>query len=214
MSLRAFSQPDYCDLYAIEYNAYAATYQVVPCPYHLLNGRQRPLCPLGTIPTKKSSSSPTLTNSFMRVSVQAKVISLPDGKFLIFQSERMDSNPFYQIYTLDLESGESYRVSPGYGKTTCSFFIPNSNRVIFASTHLDPQALEKEKAELDFRATGKKRRYSWDYDATMEIFSADRSGSDIKRLTDSPGYDAEGSVSPDGKKIVFCSNRSAYDHVS
>src|SRR5262245_37748990 len=37
----------------------------------------------------------------------------PDGKSLIFQSEREPGNPFYQIYTIDLESGESRRVSPG-----------------------------------------------------------------------------------------------------
>lgn len=135
-----------------------------------------------------------------------------DGKLMSFQSERDDSNPFYQIYLLNLESGDINRVSPGYGKTTCSFPQWHGNRVIFASTHLDPKAKEKQKEELDFRATGKKRRYSWDYDTTMDIFSANRDGSDIKRLTTAQGYDAEGGVSPDGKKIVFCSNRSAYDH--
>src|SRR4051812_48401867 len=46
----------------------------------------------------------------------------PDGKLLIFQSEREPENPFYQIYTLDLESGDTRRVSPGLGKTTCAFF--------------------------------------------------------------------------------------------
>src|SRR5258708_31319923 len=48
----------------------------------------------------------------------------PDGQALIFQSEREPGNPFYQIYFLDLASGESHRVSPGMGKTTCSFFRP------------------------------------------------------------------------------------------
>src|SRR6188474_2398771 len=50
----------------------------------------------------------------------------PDGKRLVFQSERDASNPFYQIYVLDLSSGETKRISPGYGKTTCAFFRPNS----------------------------------------------------------------------------------------
>src|SRR4051812_33379609 len=48
----------------------------------------------------------------------------PDGGKLIFQSERDDANPFYQIYTLDFASGDTARVSPGVGKTTCSFFQP------------------------------------------------------------------------------------------
>ena len=86
----------------------------------------------------------------------------PDGKALIFQSEREAGNPFYQIYVLDLESGDTHRVSPGIGKTTCAFFRPGSDEVLFASTHHDPDARAKQKAELDFRAAGKERRYSWD----------------------------------------------------
>ena len=83
---------------------------------------------------------------------------------MIFQSERELGNPFYQIYILDLESGDTHRVSPGMGKTTCAFFRPGNDDVLFASTHLDPEAKAKQKAELDFRASGKEKRYSWDYD--------------------------------------------------
>ena len=134
----------------------------------------------------------------------------PDGKRLIFQSEREVENPFYQIYTLDLTTGDSTRVSPGIGKTTCAFFQPGADRVLFASTHLDPQAAQKQKDELDFRASGKQRRYAWDYDPAMEICSAKSDGSDVVRLTNAPGYDAEASFSPDGKQIVFCSLRAAF----
>ena len=134
----------------------------------------------------------------------------PDGKALIFQSEREADNPFYQIYILNLETGDSHRVSPGYGKTTCSFFRPGSEEVLFASTHLDPEARAKQKAELDFRARGQQRRYAWDYDEHMDIFTARRDGTKLRQLTKSPGYDAEGSYSPDGKHIVFCSLRDAY----
>jgi Tol biopolymer transport system component len=133
----------------------------------------------------------------------------PDGKWLIFQSEREPDNPFYQIYIMNLESGDTHRVSPGVGKTTCGFFRPNSDDVLFASTHHDPQAKAKQKAELDFRASGKQRRYAWDYDDQMDIFTCRRDGSGLKRLTDAPGYDAEGAYSPDGTKIVFCSLRNA-----
>jgi Tol biopolymer transport system component/Zn-dependent M28 family amino/carboxypeptidase len=134
----------------------------------------------------------------------------PDGRYFIFQSERDPANPFYQIFMLDLETGDMHRVSPGTGKTTCSFFRPGTDRVLYASTHLDPNAEKEQKEELERRAQGKERRYAWDYDETFDIFSANRDGSDIKRLTEARGYDAEGGYSPDGKQIVFCSMRDAY----
>ncbi len=133
-----------------------------------------------------------------------------DGNSLIFQSERESENPFFQIYILNLLSGNTHRVSPGIGKTTCAFFRPGSNEVLYASTHHDAFAEAKQKEELNFRASGKERRYSWDYDETMDIFSAHRDGSNLKQLTEAHGYDAEGSYSPDGKLIVFCSIRDAY----
>jgi Tol biopolymer transport system component len=133
-----------------------------------------------------------------------------NGKALIFQSEREPGNPFYQIYTLDLESGETRRVSPGHGKTTCGFLRPGRDELLFASTHLDRMARDKQKAEIEFRTSGKQRRYSWDYDDQMEIYAARRDGSGLRRLTMSDGYDAEAAYSPDGSKIVFCSLRSAY----
>jgi Tol biopolymer transport system component len=133
-----------------------------------------------------------------------------DGKSLIFQSEREPANPFYQIYILDLSSGETHRVSPGFGKTTCSFFQPRTDRVLFASTHLDRTARSKQQAELDLRASGKQRRYAWDYDEQFDLFTARRDGSRVQRITASPGYDAEASFSPDGRQIVFCSFRHAY----
>src|SRR5438874_6754276 len=65
----------------------------------------------------------------------------PDGKTIIFQAEEKDTgNPFYQIFTQDLATGRPVRVSPGVGKTTCSFFSPDGKKIIFASSHLDPDA--------------------------------------------------------------------------
>ena len=135
---------------------------------------------------------------------------LPDGSKLIFQSEREEGNPFYQMYVLDLNTGDTTRVSPGTGKTTCGFFQPGTDRVLFASTHADPQAVEKQKAELEFRESGHERRYSWDYDDAFEIYSAKQDGTELVNLTHSPGYDAEGAFSPDGKQIIFCSLRAAF----
>jgi Tol biopolymer transport system component len=124
----------------------------------------------------------------------------PDGRHLVFQSEREPGNPFYQIYALNLETGDTTRVSPGVGKTTCAFFRPGTDEVLFASTHLDPDSKRHQEAELEFRASGKSRRYSWDYDNHMDLFVANRDGSNVRRLT----------YSPDGKLIVFCSLRDAY----
>ncbi len=133
-----------------------------------------------------------------------------DGNALIFQSEREPDNPFYQIYFLDLLTGDTHRVSLGIGKTTCAFFRPGTDEVLYASTHHDPFAKAKQEEELKFRTSGKERRYSWDYDEAMDIFSANRDGSNLKQLTDAFGYDAEASYSPDGQRIVFCSLRDAY----
>ena len=128
---------------------------------------------------------------------------------LIFQSEREEGNPFYQIYLLDLETGDIRRVSSGIGKTTCGFLRAGGTEAIFASTHLDPQATEKQRRELEFRASGKQRRYSWDYDESMDIFATELDGAPIRRLTDALGYDAEGSFSPDGNKSFLraCATR-------
>jgi Tol biopolymer transport system component len=134
----------------------------------------------------------------------------PDGKHLVFQSERDKENPFYQIFILSFETGDIQRVSPGSGKTTCAFFRPGTEEVLYASTHLDPNALKKQKDEIEFRASGNERRYSWDYDEHFDIFACRRDGSAVERLTDTPGYDAEGAYSPDGSRIVFCSTRDAY----
>jgi len=44
----------------------------------------------------------------------------------------------------------------------------------------------------------------------MDIFFGESGRDAGRRLTDAPGYDAEGSFSPDGKQIVFCSLRDAW----
>jgi Tol biopolymer transport system component len=136
----------------------------------------------------------------------------PDGKSIIFQAEEKDTgNPFYQIFVMELATGKYQRVSPGVGKTTCSYFSPDGKKVIFASSHLDPDAKKKQAAEYVQREEDRKanvhRRYRWDFDPHMDIFEANPDGSQMRRLTTTEGYDAEGSFSADGKQIVFCSNR-------
>ncbi len=133
-----------------------------------------------------------------------------DGKKMVFQSERDKANPFYQIYVTDLETGDIQKISPGHGKTTCAWIHPDGQHVLFASTQDDPQATDKQQEELKIRESGKERRYAWDYDPQFEIYAQDLTTGEYTRLTDALGYDAEGSYSPDGKQIVFASNRLAF----
>ncbi len=135
----------------------------------------------------------------------------PDGRRMVFQSEREPGNPFYQIYAMDLVSGEVTRISPGIGKTTCAFFNPETGDILFASTHHDPNSLRLQQEELEFRASGQERRYAWDYDPEMELYVWSARTGSLRRLTNSRGYDAEASYSPDGRWIVFSSTRDAYN---
>ena len=116
----------------------------------------------------------------------------PDGKTIIFQAEEKGSgNPFYQIFTMDLATGKPVRVSSGLGKTTCAFYHPDGKRIIYASTHLDPDAKKHYAGELKLRdqerKTKTRRRYSWDFDQTFDIFEAKPDGSGLKRRTTAKG---------------------------
>ena len=85
---------------------------------------------------------------------------------------------------LDLATGDTKRISPGIGKTTCAFFRPGTDEIEFASTHADPKSKQYQDEELAFRASGKERRYSWDYDPEMDIYSYNEKTGAMKRLTD------------------------------
>ncbi|MGF1553185.1 MAG: M28 family peptidase [Paracoccaceae bacterium] len=135
----------------------------------------------------------------------------PEGRLMIFQSERAEDNPFFQIYTLDFDTGDVTRLSPGVGKTTCGWIHPSRERALYASTEFDPEARAKMEAEIEFRASGQTRRYSWDYDPAFDIVEVPLGGGEARPLAAAKGYDAEGSYSPDGGTILFASNRHAYE---
>lgn len=98
-------------------------------------------------------------------------------------------------------------LSTGRGRTTCAYFSPDGEKLIFASSHTDPKIDETELKAREEAAKAGRRRYQWDFDPHMDIYVINFDGTGMRRLTDTPGYDAEGSYSPDGKQIVFTSSR-------
>src|SRR5262245_61468082 len=121
-----------------------------------------------------------------------------DGKQIIFQSTR---EPYKcdQIFTMNTDGSAVKRVSTGKGRTTCGYFTPDGKRIIYASTHLGSPDCPPNPD----RAAG----YVWPLYRTFDIFSANTDGTDLRRLTTADGYDAEGTISPDGRKIIFTSTR-------
>lgn len=130
----------------------------------------------------------------------------PDGEWIVYQAYPV-GYPFYQIYVQKLGTKEPRRISPGRGRTTCAYFSPDGKTILFASAHTHPQVEAEEKAARELAAQGGRRRYLWDFDPSMDIYTVDFDGGHLKRLTDAEGYDAEGSYSSDGKHIVFTSTR-------
>ncbi len=92
-------------------------------------------------------------------------------------------------------------ISTGMGRTTCAYFLPDNKHIVYASTHL----VDKECPEVPLRKNGK---YVWPVYDSFDIFVADLEGKISGQLTNEPGYDAEATVSPQGDKIVFTSDRS------
>ncbi len=135
----------------------------------------------------------------------------PDGKKMIFQSEREAGNPFYQMYVMDLEAGRTSLVSTGRGRTTCGWLHPNGKELLFSSSHEDPEVLSRQEQEYKRRLEGGRSSYAWDFDPFYEIYLGPSEGpGELVNLSKSPGYDAEAAWSPGGQWIVFSSNRSAY----
>ena len=132
----------------------------------------------------------------------------PDSKKLTMQVTNPEIGAHCdQIYLLDLnksayKTSDLKMVSTGQGRTTCSFFMPDGEHILYASTHKGNVACPP---KPEPRKDGK---YLWPIYADFDIFVTDLHGKIVKQLTNSPGYDAEAVVSPDGKYIVFTSTRS------
>ncbi|MFN5938375.1 MAG: TolB family protein [Sphingobacteriales bacterium] len=131
-----------------------------------------------------------------------------DGKYLIFQKTyAKEGIPCDQIYIgkIPTEPGDRFipkLVSTGKGRTTCGYFMKDGKHVVYGSTHLGGDECPPVPDRTKYG-----NRYIWPLYASMDIFMADTSGSIVKQLTNTPGYDAEATISPDGKKMVFTSVR-------
>jgi TolB protein len=131
-----------------------------------------------------------------------------DGKYLVFQKTYLKENiPCDQIYVAKIPATPQEQflpklVSTGKGRTTCGAFMKDGKHVLFASTHLENESCPPVPDRSKYG-----NKYIWPLYSSFDIFIADLNGNITKRLTDHPGYDAEATLSPDGKKMIFTSTR-------
>jgi TolB protein len=121
-----------------------------------------------------------------------------DGSHLSFQSTR-PPHECDQIYSMDLRGRDIRMLSTGLGRTTCSYYFPDGRRYLYASTHLGGGACPP-KPDMS-------QGYVWALYPDYDIFAASLDDPTPHRLTDTPGYDAEATISPRGDRIVFTSVR-------
>ena len=151
-------------------------------------------------PYPSSADEPHITNirQLTNGGENAEAYFSGDDQKLILQAHRPPNTQCDQIYTLDLRTGAEKRVSNGKGRTTCSYFYPYKNQILYASTHLHGDSCPPPPN----MALG----YVWAL-YNYDVFIANEDGSNIRTLFASDGYDAEATISQDGKKIVFTSTR-------
>jgi TolB protein len=121
-----------------------------------------------------------------------------DARRLIFQATRPGVSECDQIFTMNVDGSNVRMVSTGRGRTTCAYFFPSGDRILYSSTHEHSPACPP--------PPDRSQGYVWGLDS-YDIFTANPDGSDLRRITSHHGYDAEATISPDGSRIVFTSTR-------
>lgn len=121
-----------------------------------------------------------------------------DSKKLIFQSKR-DGTACDQLYTMNIDGTDLKKVSNGKGRVTCGYFHRNGKKIVYSSTH--------GKSDECPTPPDRSQGYLWPVYPTYDIYTANADGSNAKRLTNTNSYEAEATISPDGKTIVFTSTR-------
>jgi len=130
-----------------------------------------------------------------------------NDKMLVFQATNKawgvecDQIYYADIENTDMKNNIPPMLSTGKGRTTCSYFLPGDTTIVYASTHEAGESCPP----VPERNDGK---YVWPIYESFDIYVADMNGNILDKLTDTPGYDAEATVSPKGDKIVFTSMRS------
>ncbi len=122
-----------------------------------------------------------------------------DGAKLIFQSRR-GALKCDQIFIMNTDGSDVHMVSTGGGRTTCSYFFPDGKHILYSSTH----AASPDCPPPPDWSKG----YRWAIYPTYEIYVANSDGSSPHALTHHQGYNAESTISPEGRKIVFTSTRN------
>jgi len=131
-----------------------------------------------------------------------------DGKYIIFQKTNpkegilCDQIFMGKVPTKPNEKFEYKMVSTGKGRTTCAYFLPDGKHIIYASTHLGADTCPPTPDRTKYG-----NKYIWPLYSSYDIFMADYNGKIVKRLTKAKGYDAEATLSPDGKKMIYCSDK-------
>ncbi len=131
-----------------------------------------------------------------------------DGKSIIFQrtnpKEGVNCDQIF-IGKVPAHPGEkfSYKlVSTGKGRTTCAYFLPDGKHILYASTYKGADTCPPVPDRAKYG-----NKYIWPLYNSYDIFKADLNGKIVKQLTTAKGYDAEGTLSPDGRKMIYCSNK-------
>lgn len=129
-----------------------------------------------------------------------------DGSRLVFQSNNADwgvgCDQIFVIPAIDPSDSRPPMVSTGKGRTTCAYFMPGDTLILYASTHASQENCPPPPAPRP------DRKYLWPIDPAYDIYVADLRGRIVHQLTAEPGYDAEATVSPDGRYVVFTSTRN------
>ena len=121
-----------------------------------------------------------------------------DGQRLIYQATRPGESQCDQIYTMNLDGSDKRLASTGEGRTTCGYFFPSGDKIVYSSTHhLAPECPTP---------PDRSRGYVWGL-FPYDVFIANADGSGVRNLTNNPAYDAEATISTDGSKILFTSTR-------
>jgi len=155
----------------------------------------RPAAPVVTIPPADGETRLTHIRQLTFGGENAEAYWSADGRWITMQSTR-DGRACDQQYVMRADGSDLRRVSDGRGKTTCGWFIPGTDRVFFGSTTAHDEGCPVK--------PDPSKGYVWPLDK-YDIYTANRDGSGMTRLTHYDVYTAEGVLSPDGKRMVFTS---------